>query len=119
MGLLCAARLGKVANYGMAGRREEGKSCVLGSVESHTSCKARLMRSACMCVRQLKLYIMRIFIQTSRNQGLSLSKLVDYKYNQLQDREWSSSCGWKGRFCQGCEALQCVPAPWAVLAAGW
>lgn len=46
MGLLCAAGLGEVASYG---RREEEKSCVLGSIESHAACEARL-GSVWMCV---------------------------------------------------------------------
>lgn len=85
MRLFCAAGLEEVASYGMAGRREEGKNCVLGSIGSHAACKARLMRS--VCKKTEILYVMRIFIQTSRNWGLSLSKLVYYKYDQLQDRE--------------------------------
>lgn len=41
-----------------------------------------------VCVKAAKFtYIMRIFIQMSRNQDLSLSKLVDCKDEQLQDRE--------------------------------
>lgn len=60
---------------------------MLGSVESHAACEARL-GSVWMCVKAAKFtYIMRIFIQTSRNQDLSLSKLVDCKDEQLQDRE--------------------------------
>lgn len=88
MGLLCAAGLGEVASFGMAGRREEGKSCVLGSVGSHAACKARLRRVCiCACKKAKIMYVVRVFIQMSKNQGLSLSKLVNYKYNQLQDRE--------------------------------
>ena len=41
----------------------------------------------CVCKKARIMYVMRISVQTSRNQGSSLSKLVDYKYNQLQDRE--------------------------------
>lgn len=46
MRLLCAAGLGEVPSYG---GREEGKSCVLGSIWSHAACEARL-GSAWMCV---------------------------------------------------------------------
>lgn len=46
MRLPCAAGLGEVASYE---RREDGKSCVLGSIGSHTACEARL-RSVWMCV---------------------------------------------------------------------
>ena len=48
--LLCAAGLGEAESYGMAGRREEGKSSVLDSIGSHAACKARLMRRVCICV---------------------------------------------------------------------
>lgn len=41
MGLLCASGLGEVASYG---RREEGQSCVLGSVGSQAAYEARLGR---------------------------------------------------------------------------
>lgn len=40
----------EAASYGMAGREEEGKSCVLGSVGSCAACKARPTWSVCMCV---------------------------------------------------------------------
>lgn len=47
MGTLSAAGLGEIASHGMAGRREEGKSCVLGAVGSRAAHETRLMRSMC------------------------------------------------------------------------
>lgn len=41
----------------------------------------------CVCKKAKIVYVIKISVQTSRNQGSSLSKLVDYEYNQLQDRE--------------------------------
>lgn len=47
MGTFSAAGLGEIASHGMAGRREEGKSCVLGAVGIHAAHETRLMRSVC------------------------------------------------------------------------
>lgn len=41
-----------------------------------------------VCLKAAKfMYVMRMFIQMSRNQDLSLSKLVSCKDKHLQDRE--------------------------------
>lgn len=41
-----------------------------------------------VCVKAAKfMYVMRMFIQMSRNQDLSLNKLVNCKDKQLQHRE--------------------------------
>lgn len=53
-------------------------------------CKARLLRSVCVWGKKKKsqiMSVMRIFMQTGRNQSLSLIKLVNYKYSWLRERE--------------------------------